>query len=105
MANVDNTKGTFYLGIVVATLPKDDKVTVHAVNPIDPTSDDIPYFPTQRLSYNCQNAAEKKRGKEWKEGEVKNGVPVNGTPIRLEFIATVTDTGTEWRVDWTRTDV
>ena len=34
-------------GIVVDALPEDDKVTVHAINPKNPISNDVPLFPTQ----------------------------------------------------------
>ena len=34
------------IGFVV-TMPDEDKMTVHAVNPKDPASPNIPHFPTQ----------------------------------------------------------
>ena len=35
-----------HVGIVVDTIPNEDKVTVYAINAEDPTSKDIPQFPT-----------------------------------------------------------
>ena len=35
-----------HLGIVVDVSPKDDKVIVYAINSEDPTSKDVPRFPT-----------------------------------------------------------
>ena len=30
---------------------------------------------------------------------------MGGTPVHLTFYPTITENGTEWKVDWTRTDV
>ena len=106
MAIVGNNGIVVYrLGMVVGVSPEEDKVTVYALNPKDPTLGNAPRFPTQRLFHQCQTAAEKKRGKEWKKGKFKDGVPLNGTPIQLKFLPTRTETGTEWSIDWIRTDL
>ena len=102
---MDNRKFICRLGMVVSVSSEEDWVTVYALNPKDPALGSAPCFPTQRLFHQCQTAAEKKRGKEWKKGEFKDGVPLNGTPIQLKFFPTKTETGTEWRIDWIRTDI
>ena len=105
MANVvGNNKDAFYLGMVVAAIPKDDKITVHAVNPKIPTSDKIPCFPTGTRYHDCSDAVKRKGGKEWVPGKFVDGIPLNGTPIQLKFPPWRTENGTEWKVEWLRID-
>ena len=106
MANVkggSNGRHVHHLGMVVQVL-HDDKVTIHAINSKDPTSCDIPMFPTGTLFHDCQDAVKRKRGKEWVPGKFEDGVPLTGTTVHLTFSSQKTENGTEWKVDWFRWD-
>ena len=104
MANVlKNGKDVRYLGMVMKVL-HDDKVIVHAINPEDPAFQNISSFTNGTRYLDCPDAVERKGGKEWVPGEFVDGVPLNGTPIQMEFFPRRTGDDTEWRFDWFRID-
>ena len=76
-----------FSAFVVDALPQHDKVTVYAINPEDPASHNIPLFPTTHGE---------------RPGMTAMVLGIGGSPIHLTFYPTITEIGTEWKVDWIR---
>ena len=103
MANgVTNGKDVRHLGMVMKVL-HDDKVVVSAINARNLASRDIPLLPTGTRKHDCPEAVMRKEGREWVPGKFVDGVPLNGTPIRLKFSPRSTGNGTEW-ARWLKID-
>ena len=100
---VNNGKDVRHFGMVVKVL-HDDKVVVHAVNTEDAASLNIPLFPTGTRYHDWTDAGKRKEGKEWVPGTFVDGIPLDGTPIRLNFSPLRAGDDKEWKVDWLRAD-
>ena len=104
MANVvANGTDIHYTGMVVKVI-NDNTVVVSAINAGDSASRDVPLFPTGTRYHDCLDAVKRKGGKEWVPGKFVDGIPLNGTPVKLRFSPWTTESGKEWKVDWFRID-
>ena len=103
MTNVMNNGKNIYHTRMVVKVLINNTVVVHAINTENPASNNVPFFPTGTRYHDCPEAVKRKEGREWVPGKFVDGVPLNGTPIRLKFYPQSTGNGTEW-ARWLKLD-